>query len=111
MEVKVYLLVIYVPKESLKNVKTAVFSAGGGKIGNYSHCSWQVLGKGQFMPETGSSPFLGGVNKLERVNEYRLELVCQDSSVKKVVQAMIDAHPYETPAYHIVKVLTVDDLN
>ncbi|RLD29273.1 MAG: NGG1p interacting factor NIF3 [Bacteroidetes bacterium] len=106
-----YLLVVYVPEENLENVKSAVFNAGGGKIDHYSHCSWQVLGRGQFKPEAGSSPFLGEVNKLERVDEYRLELVCQDSNIKKVVQAMIDAHPYETPAYHFVKVSTLDDLN
>ena len=105
-----YLLVVYVPEENLENVKSAVFSAGGGKIGNYSHCSWQVKGSGQFKPETGSAPFLGEVNKLEKVNEYRLELVCQDSNIKEVVQAMLKAHPYETPAYHIVNVLTLDDL-
>lgn len=106
-----YLLVIYIPKESLEDVKSAVFSAGGGKMGNYSHCSWQVLGQGQFKPKVGSSPFLGEMNKLERVDEYRLELVCQASNIKKIVQAMIDAHPYETPAWHIVKVLKLDDLD
>ena len=106
-----YLLVIYVPEENLEIVKAAVFNADGGKIGNYSHCSWQVKGQGQFKPEMGSSPFLGEIDKLEKVDEYRLELVCQDINIKKVVQAMIDTHPYETPAYHLVKVLTQDDLD
>ena len=105
-----YLLVTYVPEESLEKVKSTVFDAGAGKIGSYSHCSWQVKGQGQFKPETGSSPFLGKVNKLEKVDEYRLELVCLDSNIKKVVQAMLEVHPYETPAYHVVKVLTLEDL-
>lgn len=94
----------------MEKVKAAIFSTGGGKMGNYSHCSWQVKGTGQFKPEVGSSPFLGEVNKLEKLDEYRLELVCPDSIIKEVVQAMLKAHPYETPAYHIVKVLTLDDL-
>ncbi len=106
-----YLLVVYVPEESLENVKSAVFTAGAGKIGNYSNCSWQVKGNGQFKPEIGSSPFLGEVNKLEKVDEYRLELVCLDRDIKNIVQAMIKAHPYETPAYHLVKVFTLDDLS
>ena len=105
-----YLLVIYVPEENLENMKSAVFNAGGGKIGNYSNCSWQVKGQGQFKPEMGSSPFLGEIDKLEKVDEYRLELVCQESNIKVVVQAMLKAHPYETPAYHVVKVLTLEDL-
>lgn len=106
-----YLLVIYVPEDNLETVKSAVFNAGGGEMGNYSHCSWQVKGQGQFKPEMGSSPFLGEVNKLEKASEYRLELVCRDRDIKKVVQALIGAHPYETPAYHIVKVLTLEDLD
>lgn len=105
-----YLLVVYVPEESLENVKSAVFTAGAGEIGNYSHCSWQVKGHGQFKPEAGSSPFMGEVNKLEKIDEYHLELVCQDRDIKEIVRAMIKAHPYETPAWHIVKVLTLEDL-
>ena len=105
------LLVVYVPEESLENVKSAVFTAGAGKIGNYSHCSWEVKGQGQFKPEAGSSPFLGEVNKLEKVEEYRMELVCPDRDIKEIVQAMLEAHPYETPAYHLVKVFTLEDLN
>ena len=105
-----YLLVVYVPEENLEIVKSAVFSAGGGEIGNYSHCSWQVKGQGQFKPEPGASPFLGEINKLEKVDEFRLELVCPENNIKNVVQAMIKAHPYETPAYHVVRVLTLDDL-
>lgn len=106
-----YLLVVYVPEKSLESVKNVLFEAGAGKMENYSHCSWQALGQGQFMPEVGSSPFLGETNKLEKVDEYLLEVVCQDSVIKEVALAMINAHPYETPAYHIVKVLTLDDLD
>ena len=107
-----YLLVTYVPEESLENVKSAIFTAGAGKIGNYSSCSWEVevKGQGQFKPEVESSPFLGEVNKLEKTDEYRLELVCPDRDIKDIVRAMLKAHPYETPAYHLVKVLTLDDL-
>jgi len=106
-----YMLVTYVPEENLESVKNALFEAGAGRIGNYSHCSWQVKGQGQFKPEAGSSPFLGETEKLEKIDEYHLEMVCRDSHVKQVVQALLKAHPYETPAYHIVKALTLDDLN
>jgi len=106
-----YLLVIYIPVGSLEKVKSAIFTAGGGKIGNYSHCSWQVKGEGQFKPDSGSTPFLGEVSKLEKVDEYRLELICLDNKIKEVVQRMLKVHPYETPAYHIAKVLTLDDLD
>ena len=106
-----YLLVAYVPEDSLKNVKRALFTAGAGKIGSYSSCSWEVKGQGQFKPGAGSSPFLGEANKLEKIDEYRLEVVCPDRDIKEIVQAMLEAHPYETPAYHLVEVSTLDDLD
>ena len=105
-----YMLVTYVPEDNLEKVKSAIFFAGAGAIGNYSNCSWQVKGQGQFKPENGSSPFLGEINKLEKVDEYRLEFACKESGIKKIVEALLKAHPYETPAYHVIKVLTLNDL-
>lgn len=106
-----YLLVTYVPEESLETIKEALFTAGAGRIGSYNSCSWEVKGQGQFKPDAGSSPFLGEANKLEKIDEYRLEVVCPDRYIKEIVQAMLGAHPYETPAYHLVEVSTLDDLD
>ena len=33
-------------------MRAAVFAAGAGHIGDYSHCSWSVTGIGQFLPRT-----------------------------------------------------------
>ena len=43
--------VIYVPSENADPVRAAVFGAGAGHIGDYSHCSWSVTGIGQFLPQ------------------------------------------------------------
>src|SRR5271157_3133632 len=48
--------VIYVPAEHSEAVQAAVFEAGAGHIGDYSHCSWSVAGTGQFLPNDGASP-------------------------------------------------------
>ena len=94
-----YKLCVYVPVSHLEPVKAAMFSAGAGKIGNYDSCCWQVLGEGQFRPLAGSEPWLGQQNVLERVAEYRVELVCADGIIESVLAAMRRAHPYEEPAY------------
>ncbi len=54
-----YLLLFYVPETHIELVKNAIFEAGAGKVGLYSHCSWQTQGVGQFMPLAGSNPHLG----------------------------------------------------
>ena len=86
-----------------KEVKHAVFAAGAGRIGNYDCCSWQVLGEGQFRPGYASKPFLGEQHKMERVTEYKVEMVCQDQLLKAAIEALINAHPYEEPAYDVFK--------
>lgn len=94
-----YKLVFYVPAEQLETVKAAVFAAGAGRIGNYSHCCWQVSGEGQFKPLAGSQPFLGEQDSLKTVAEYRVEMVCEDAVIADAVNALRAAHPYEEPAF------------
>tara|TARA_R110002124_G_scaffold76532_5_gene205048 strand:- start:6539 stop:6862 length:324 start_codon:yes stop_codon:yes gene_type:complete len=101
-----YKLCFYVPETHLESVKTAVFATGAGKIGDYDSCCWQVLGQGQFRPLQGSKPFLGQQGEVEVVAEYRVELVCEGAVVRAAVDALIEAHPYETPAWDVVALVT-----
>ena len=91
------------PEEHVESVKHAVFNEGAGRIGNYDQCCWQSLGQGQFCPLEGADPFLGRVDQLESLAEYRVELVCDDAFIRSAVAALIEAHPYEEPAYEVYK--------
>lgn len=93
-------LCFYVPATHVESVKSAVFAAGAGRIGDYDCCCWQTLGDGQFRPLAGSRPFLGSEGKVEVVPEVRVEMVCEDARIDAVVEALLEAHPYEEPAYH-----------
>lgn len=96
-----YKLCFFVPESHLEPVKAAVFAAGGGHIGDYEHCCWQVLGQGQFRPGPGADPFIGSAGELEAVAEYRVELVCADELILAAVAALKQTHPYEEPAYDV----------
>ncbi|MBF6058347.1 Nif3-like dinuclear metal center hexameric protein [Thiomicrorhabdus heinhorstiae] len=100
-------LCVYIPETHLESVKQALFSAGAGKIGDYDSCAWQVLGQGQFRPLVGSQPYIGQKGQIEMVDEYRVEMVLQENCLLDVIDALIDSHPYETPAYDVVQVLDV----
>jgi dinuclear metal center YbgI/SA1388 family protein len=103
-EIHLKKLVVYVPTEQCKRVKEALGNAGAGAIGNYSHCLFSSSGIGQFLPEENANPHIGDKGKLEQVNEERIETLFPDYLEKKVVQAMIKAHPYEEVAYDIYRV-------
>ncbi|MDP9784161.1 Nif3-like dinuclear metal center hexameric protein [Pseudomonas fluorescens] len=96
-----YKLCFFVPTSHLDEVKSAVFAAGGGRIGDYDHCAWQVLGLGQFRPLDGSQPFIGEAGQVEQVEEWKVELVVADELIRPVVEALKQSHPYETPAYEV----------
>jgi hypothetical protein len=99
-------LTVYIPVTHTETVKTALFAAGAGRYAGYDCCSWQVLGEGQFRPLDGSRPFLGAAGKLERVPEHRVEMVVPDDVVPAVIAALRQAHPYEEPAFDLVRVRT-----
>ena len=100
-----YKLTVFIPDEALEQVKSALFAAGSGSIGDYEQCCWQVQGTGQFMPLAGSAPHIGKQDSLETVDEWRVEMVVDDAFITAAVIALKEAHPYETPAYDVIKVL------
>jgi len=78
-----YKLVFFVPESHIESVKAAIFREGAGQVGNYSRCCWQVLEKGQFMPNKGSAPFIGQQESLSVISEYKVEMVCVMSLSKR----------------------------
>ncbi|WP_371370673.1 Nif3-like dinuclear metal center hexameric protein [Sporomusa aerivorans] len=96
---KLHKLVVFVPVSHVETVRAAMTAAGAGHIGNYSHCTFQTQGVGTFLPLAGTSPYIGEQNKLEYVEEYRLETIIPLSIRSQVVSAMLAAHPYEEVAY------------
>ncbi|MBW0149043.1 Nif3-like dinuclear metal center hexameric protein [Marinobacter arenosus] len=98
-----YKLCYFVPESHLETTKRALFEAGAGRIGDYDSCAWQCAGQGQFRPLDGSDPFLGKKGALEVVDEYKVELVCEDNLVGEALKALKQAHPYEEPAYEVYR--------
>ena len=100
-------LIYYVPESHLDVTKQAIFAAGTGGIGNYEHCAWQVLGTGQFKPVQGAKPFIGQLDSLEQVPEWRVETIVPEIEAKKVAQALKASHPYEEPAFEFIQILDI----
>jgi structural hemagglutinin/hemolysin toxin protein RtxA len=100
-DIILYKLIFFVPVAACESVKKAIFSTGAGSLGNYSNCSWQVLGDAQFTPSPAASPYIGKANTAESVAEFRVEILCEKNNIKKAIQALIQSHPYEKPAFEV----------
>jgi len=105
-----YKLCFYVPEAQLEEVKNALFEKGAGRVGQYDHCCWQVLGEGQFKPLEGATPFVGSVNVIHKLPEYKVEMVVEDELITLVIKELLRTHPYEEPAYEVCKLVLFDNL-
>src|SRR5690606_24867405 len=95
-------LVTFVPEESADHVRVALARAGAGAIGDYDSCTYSSPGEGRFRPLEGASPTIGSIGRVEVVPEVRVETVVPRARRTAVVRALLDAHPYEEPAFDVV---------
>ncbi len=94
-------LVTFCPVDHAGKVRNAMFEAGAGHIGNYSSCSYNVEGEGTFRASDLANPYVGEKNRVHVEKEIRIEVIFPGHLEKRIMKALIDAHPYEEVAYDI----------
>jgi dinuclear metal center YbgI/SA1388 family protein len=100
-------LVTFVPEDHVEAVSRALFAAGAGRIGDYSSCSFRAKGTGTFFGEEGTHPVVGAPGRLQEAPEVRLETVVPLAHLAGVVSALRQSHPYEQPAFDLVRLAAV----
>jgi dinuclear metal center YbgI/SA1388 family protein len=95
-------LVTFVPINFINKVQKAMFKAGAGNIGNYDCCSFSHIGKGTFRASDKCHPFCGNIGELHTEDEMRLEVIFPKYLTSKIVKELLEAHPYEEPAFDII---------
>lgn len=96
-----YKVVVFVPREALDGLRSAMAQASAGTIGHYSHCSFNIPGFGTFLGDATTRPTVGQPGRMETVEEVRLDMVCGDWALPAVVEAIRRTHPYEEPAWEV----------
>ena len=101
-------LVTFVPENKIEDVRNALFEAGAGNIGNYSHCSFNSTGLGSFRPEENSNPTTGQHGHTSFEQETRLGITFHKHREKAVMKALFESHPYDEVAYEVT---TLENIN
>jgi hypothetical protein len=101
------MIVVNVPENEADTMRKAIGEAGGGKLGDYSYCSFSIKGKGRFLPNAQANPTIGSSGQLETVDEERIEVACDETDAPAVVKAIREAHSYEEPAIVIYPLLDI----
>ncbi len=101
-------LYTFVPVDKADRVRSSLFDAGGGNIGNYSEASFNTEGTGTFQPGAGANPFVGEVGKKHQEKEVKIEVIFPAYLENKIIEAMKAAHPYEEVAYDVISLTNTD---
>ncbi|MFA5829037.1 MAG: hypothetical protein WC843_00870 [Candidatus Gracilibacteria bacterium] len=105
MDFKFVKIVVFTPLTHADQIREALAKAWAGQIGNYDSCSFSSRGIGRFRPLKGAKPFIGEMEKLEEVEEERIEVICSKENLEATLAAVKEAHPYEEPAIDIIPLL------
>jgi dinuclear metal center YbgI/SA1388 family protein len=97
-------LVVFVPEESVDAVAKSLAEVGAGVIGDYTECTFRTQGTGTFRGGESATPYLGKKERLEEVEEVRIETVVPAHSVGRAVDLVTNAHPYEEVALDVYPV-------
>ena len=104
-------IIVTIPIQNVEEVRNAICEAGAGIIGNYTHCSMSTKCIGTFKPNDNANPYIGENNKMEFVEEEKLEVVCNVNNVKSIISKLREVHPYEEPAIDIIPLLNEESFN
>jgi dinuclear metal center YbgI/SA1388 family protein len=94
-------LVTFVPSKDTEIVRNALFAAGGGNIGNYENCSFNIEGSGSFKGNEVSNPTKGIKGKIHFEVETQIGITFAKHLQNNILKALFEAHPYEEVAYEI----------
>jgi len=95
-------LFCFVPHPHLEKLRSALFAAGAGQLGQYSECCFVTEGTGSFKPGESAKPFVGEIGKRHEEKESRLEVIFPTHLKSAVLKAMYENHPYEEVAFDLV---------
>lgn len=98
-----YKLNYFVPTDAKEKTKQALFDIGVGRYENYEYCSFETLGLGQFKPIADANPHIGKLDIVEKVQEYKVEMICSDEIIQEAIKILKETHPYEEVAYEVFR--------
>jgi dinuclear metal center YbgI/SA1388 family protein len=101
-------LTTYVPTKDAESLRTELFKAGAGNIGNYDNCSFNTEGKGTYRGNDASNPQIGKKGELHVEPETQISVTFNKHIESQLLNILFEHHPYEEVAF---EVSTLDNYN
>ncbi|MFL0354011.1 Nif3-like dinuclear metal center hexameric protein [Xanthomarina sp. GH4-25] len=94
-------LITFVPKNEAETLRNALFEAGAGSIGNYSHCSFNTEGIGTYNGNDDSTPTKGKKGETHFENETQISVIFPKHLESNIIKTLFNTHSYEEVAYEV----------
>ena len=94
-------LITFVPSENAEKVRNALFAVGGGTLGNYENCSFNIEGNGSFNGKESSNPVIGKKGEIHFEKETQIGITFPKHLQNSILKTLFESHPYEEVAYEI----------
>ncbi|MCB0382263.1 MAG: Nif3-like dinuclear metal center hexameric protein, partial [Psychroserpens sp.] len=101
-------LTTYVPTQNAEALRSELFKAGAGNIGNYDNCSFNTEGKGTYRGNEFSNPKIGTKGKLHEEPETQISVTFSKHVESRLLHTLFEHHPYEEVAFEVT---TLDNYN
>ena len=95
-------LTTYIPTSQSEMLRKKLFEAGGGSIGNYDECSFNIEGFGSFKPNAEANPVVGKSGEIHFEKETQIGITFPKHLESQILKSLFKNHPYEEVAYEIV---------
>ncbi|WRN67694.1 hypothetical protein UM538_13750 [Staphylococcus aureus] len=67
-------------------------------------CFFESEGRGQFKPVGEANPTIGQIDKIEYVDEVKIEFLIDACQKSRAEQLIKQYHPYETPVFDFIEI-------
>ncbi|WP_040278375.1 Nif3-like dinuclear metal center hexameric protein [Psychroserpens damuponensis] len=101
-------LTTFVPLGNANTLRSQLFKAGAGNIGNYDNCSFNTEGLGTYKGNENSNPTLGEKGVLHEEKETQISVTFNKHLESKLLSTLFEHHPYEEVAFEVT---TLDNYN
>ncbi|GAA4271111.1 Nif3-like dinuclear metal center hexameric protein [Aquimarina gracilis] len=95
-------LTTFAPIAEAETLRSKLFDAGAGTIGNYDNCSFSTDGTGTFRAQEHANPTIGKIGKIHHEKETQIQITYPKHKEKNILKALFENHSYEEVAYEII---------
>ncbi len=94
-------LVTFAPSKEADALRSKLFEAGAGTIGNYDNCSFSSEGTGTFRALKNANPSIGKIGETHYEKETQIQITYPRHQESKILKVLVENHSYEEVAYEI----------